>query len=154
MPFEEKLSWVNLIVTIVVAGVYAAIVMARATVVPLTQVAYQVPMLIAIGATVVLTIAGAIAVGIGTGVFREFSRAMTGEGLIEDIGRNDERDADITRRGMVAGSYVFALGALGALVLTMLKLDHFWIGNALYLCFIASSVVTGIYKLVIYRRGF
>jgi len=36
----------------------------------------------------------------------------------------------------------------------MLGFDHFWIANALYLSFVASSLVSGVVKLVAYRRGF
>jgi len=46
------------------------------------------------------------------------------------------------------------VGAIGALAITMLGFDHFWIANALYLSFVASSLVSGVVKLAAYRRGF
>jgi preprotein translocase subunit SecG len=114
------------------------------------QIAYQVPMLVAIAAMVVLTIVGTILMGVGTGIGIE----MSGKGTSEDIGRTDERDREISRRGVLAGYVAASVGAVGALAITMLRVDHFWIANTLYLSFVASSLVSGITKLVAYRRGF
>lgn len=154
MPFDEKFTWVSLVTAIVVPGVYFALVGSQLGSVPVSAIAYQVPMLVAIGVYILLTIVGTIMMGIGTGISRGISRELTGEGSTEDIGRSDERDADIRRRGQLAGSYAAAAGALVALVLTMVERDYFWIANALYLGFVASSIVAAVVKLVAYRRGF
>ena len=150
MPFEEKLTWVNTVVAIIVPVVYFALVLGRLGQVPVQEIAYQRPMLIAIGAAIVLTIAGAIAAAIGTAISAE----VTGDGSVDDIDRKDERDVSISRRGDVAGFYAASFGALGVLGLTMLEYDHFWIANALYLSFVISSLVSSAVKLVAYRRGF
>jgi len=150
MPFDEKFTWVSLVVSVVVPGVYFMAVLSQLGGGPVEQIAYQVPMLVAIGAMILVTIAGTILVGIGTGVAIELS----GSGSTEDIGRTDERDREISRRGLLAGYVAASVGAIGALAITMLGFDHFWIANALYLSFVASSLVSGVVKLVAYRRGF
>ena len=154
MPFEEKFTWVSLLAAVAVAGVYFALVLSQLASISAAQIAYQVPMLVAIGVYILLTIVGTIMMGIGTGVSREISKVVSGEGSTEDIGRSDERDLDIRQRGQLAGSYAAAAGAAVALGLAMIERDYFWIANALYLGFVASSVVAAIVKLVAYRRGF
>ena len=150
MPFKEKFTWISLVVFVVVPSVYLAQVLGQIGDTPVDEIAYQLPMLVAVGVSIALTIAGTIVMGIGTGIAIE----ITGEGSVDDIGRDDERDKDIEVRGEVVGSYVMAVGMLGGLALAMLSYDQFWIANVLFLGFVASSVVSAIVKLVAYRRGF
>jgi hypothetical protein len=150
MPFKEKYTWVSLVASVVVAGVYFVFVLGQVGETPVAEIAYQVPMLVAIAVFAALTIVGTIVMGIGTGIAIE----LTGEGSTEDIGRDDERDQEIQTRGQVAGSWVAAVGALGALALAMVRYDQFWIANAIYAAFVASTITTAVVKLVAYRRGF
>jgi len=150
MPFEEKFTWVSLVVFAMVPGVYLALVLGQVAGVPVAEIAYQVPMLVAIAVSILLTIAGTIAMGIGTGIAIEIS----GDGSPDDIGRKDERDTGISRHGALVGSYAAAAGALVALALAMLRFDQFWIANALYLSFVASTITAAVVKLIAYRRGF
>ena len=150
MPFEEKMTWVNALLSVIVPAAYFTLVLSRLGQVPVNEIAYVRPMLVAIGAAIVLTIAGAIAVAIGTAISAE----VTGSGSVDDIDRKDERDVSISRRGDLAGFYVVSVFMLGVLGLTMLEYDHFWIANALYLSFVISSLVSSAVKLVAYRRGF
>jgi hypothetical protein len=158
MPFEEKLTWVNLVVTLVVAATYSVVVLAPLGEVPAAEIAYQRPLLIAVGASIVLTIIGAILTAIGTAVGTAIGTAVSGEisgrDATAEIERKDERDADISRRGDLLGYYVASAGAVGVMALTMLEADYFWIANALYLSFLTASLVSAIYKLVLYRRGY
>ena len=150
MPFEEKFTWVSTVVSTGVAAVYFAIVLGQVRTVPVAEIAYQRLLLIAIGALIVLTILGTIVVAIGSAVSAE----ITGSGSVDDVGRKDERDADINRRGELIGYYVSSGAALGALALAMLRYDPFWIANALYLSFVVGALVASVAKLVAYRRGF
>jgi hypothetical protein len=150
MPFDEKFTWVSLVVSAVVSGVYFTMVISQVGSVQVGQIAYQVPMLVAIAAMGVLTIGGTILMGVGTGIGIELS----GKGTSQDIGRTDDRDREISRRGMLAGYVAASVGAVSALAMTMLTVEHFWIANTLYLSFVASSLVSGVTKLVAYRRGF
>jgi len=106
MPFEEKFTWVSTVVSTGVAAVYFAIVLGQARTVPVAEIAYQRPLLIAIGSLIALTILGAIVVAIGTAV----SAKIKGRGSVDDVNRKDERDADINRRGELIGYYVSSGG--------------------------------------------
>jgi hypothetical protein len=158
MSFEEKFTWVSGVVSALVAGAYYTFVVGQLRAVPVAEIAYQRPLLIAIGALIVLTIVGAILTAIVTAIGTAVTAEITGEGSAEDsvgdIGRSDERDADINRRGELVGYYVSSAGALGVLALAMLRYDPFWIANALYLSFVVGALVASVAKIVAYRRGF
>lgn len=149
MPFEEKLTWVNLTVTALVAGAYFVLMLGRVGEVPAAEIAYQTPLLIAVGVSIVLTIVGSILMGIGTGISLELRGRSA-----DELDRTDERDKSINRRGDVVGFYVVSAGAVGVMALTMLEYDHFWIANALYLSFVVGTLVSAVVKVVAYRRGF
>lgn len=150
MPFEEKVTWVNAVVAAIVPLVYFVVVLGQLGQASASEIAYQRPMLIAIGVSIVLTILGSIAMGIGSGISAEIAEPGSGA----DIGRTDERDATIGRRGELVGYYVSSVGVVGAMALTMLEYDYFWIANALYLSFVIAALVSATVKLVAYRRGF
>lgn len=150
MPFEEKTNWVSGFVAIVVAAVYASVIVPQIGGGVVGAIAYQQPMLIAIGAMIAMTIVVTILMAIGTAVTAQ----ITGDGSPEDVGRTDERDKDINRRGELVGYYVSSVGVLVALALAMLRADHFWIANAIFAGFMVSSVVSSAYKVFLYRSGF
>ncbi|MBU1081236.1 MAG: hypothetical protein KKB59_12180, partial [Spirochaetes bacterium] len=83
MSFEEKTTWVGAIVSALVAGAYSALVVGRLWRVPVSEIAYQRPLLLAVGATIAMTIVGTILVSIGTAVSAE----ITGNGSVDDIDR-------------------------------------------------------------------
>jgi hypothetical protein len=147
MTFEEKVTWVSAVVFALVPAAYFTIVMGQLASVPASEIAYQRPMLIAIGISIVLTILGSIA---GSGIVAEITEPGSGS----DIGRTDERDKQINRRGALIGYYVSSVGVVGAMALTMLEYDYFWIANALYLSFVIAAIVSATVKLVAYRRGY
>ena len=150
MPFEEKITWVSAVVTVIVPVAYFLIVLGRLADSSAADIAYQRPLLIAIGASIVLTIVGSILTGIGTGISAELrGRSASGE-----IDRKDERDKTISRRGDLIGYYVASAGMVGVLALTMLQYEYFWIANTLYLSFVVATLVSSVVKLVAYHRGF
>lgn len=150
MPFEEKLTWVSLVVAIAVPIAYFSVVLGRLQRAPADEVAYQWPLIVAVAASVVLMIVGAIVMAIATAAAAE----ITGKGSIADIDKKDERDIHIAHRGELAGYYACSVGVVAALVLTLLESDYFWIANAIYVGFIAAGVVSAAVKLRAYRRGF
>jgi hypothetical protein len=139
MTFEEKVTWVTVLVMAGVSAIYFWVVFSQLGPVPVTEIAYQPPLVIAGVATVVLIIVGAIVTAIGTAIGAAISAEITGEGTVDDIGRDigrtDERDASIGRRGELVGYYVSSVGVFIALGLTMLEYDYFWIANVLYASF-------------------
>ena len=150
MPFEEKLTWVSLVVAVVVPVAYFAVMLGRLGETSAAEISYQRPLLVAIGASVVLTIVGSILAGIGTGISAEIrGRSASGE-----IDRKDERDKQISRHGDLVGYYVSSAGVVGVFALTMLEYEYFWIASALYLSFAVGTLVSSVVKLVAYRRGF
>jgi hypothetical protein len=150
MSFEEKLVWVSTFVTVVVTAAYAWLVGGQVQSTPVAQIAYQMPMLIAVGAIIVVTIIGTILMSIGTAISDE----ITGSGSLKEIDRKDERDETINRRGELIGYYVLSAGALGVLGLAMARIDPFWIANALFLALMLAGTASSVAKLVVYRRGY
>jgi hypothetical protein len=150
MPFEEKMTWVTVVIGALVPIAYLAEVVPQLAETPAADVDYQGPLVAAVIASIVLTIAAAIAIAIVSAIGAE----ITGSGSADDIDRKDERDVSISRRGDVVGYYVAATGAVVALIITMLEFDYFWIANTLYLSLAVAGLVSGIVKLRAYRRGF
>ena len=150
MPFEEKVTWVSLVVMGVVPAAYFAIMLGRLGDTSAADIAYQRPLLIAIGASVALTIVGSILAGIGSGISAE----LRGRSAAGDIDRKDERDKQISRHGDRIGFLVSSVGMVGVLALTMLEYEYFWIASALYLSFVIGTLVGSAVKIASYHRGF
>jgi len=138
------------VVFAIVPATYVVKVLGLLGQMPASEIAYQRPMLTAIGVSIVLIILGSIATGVGSGITAEIMDPGSGA----EIGRSDERDATIHQRGELVGYYLSSIGVVAALALTMLEYDYFWIANALYLGFVVASIGSAAVKLVAYRRGF
>ena len=150
MSFEEKVTWVSGVVTLIVVLWYARVVSGLFGVVAVEEIAYQRPLLFAVGAMIVLTIVGTIAMSIATAIGLE----STGRGSVDDIDRRDERDASIDARGDRAAFYVSSVLKVGVLALAMLEVAHFWIANGVFAAFVAGGLTSSGVKLAAYRRGF
>ena len=150
MPFEEKMTWVNLVVAVAVPVWYFATMLGKLQTTAAADIAFQRPLIIAIVASVVLTVVGSILMSIATSV----TAVARGRKPEDDIDRKDERDKTISRKGDLVGYYVASAGMVGVLVLTMLEADYLWIAGALYLSFVVAMIVGSIVKLVAYHRGF
>ena len=139
MSYEEKGTWVYLVIAVVGYTVYLALVLPQLVGgVPVEDVDYVPVMLWTIGGAIAVTIVLRILVEI---VFPSEST------------KGDVRDRDIDRLGTRVGSSFVVIGALGALVLSMLEAEWFWIANVIYLCFVLSALLESITRLVAYRRG-
>lgn len=150
MSFEEKVTWVSAVVTVVVAGAYAWVVGGRLGRTPAAEVPYVGPLLVAVGAMIVLTIVGAVAVAIGSAIAAE----IRGGRASGDLDRRDERDASIDAKGDRVAYYVTSALMIGVLALALLEVDHFWIANAMFMAFVVAGLIgTGV-KLVSYRCGY
>lgn len=155
MSFEEKTTWVSGLVTLAVIAWYVSVVGVRLGQVPVEQIAYQRPLLFAIGAMVVLTIAGTVAMAIATAIGHAIGIELTGRGSVDDdIDRKDERDAEIDARGDRSAYFVSSALMVGVLVLALLEVPHFWIANATFAALVMAGLVGIAVKLVAYRRGF
>lgn len=138
MAQEEKIAWVGLIVGVITAAVYGIVLLGRAAGGPLEEAPYIDAMLWSIGAGIVIMIIATISVSIMSGR----------EGRATDV-----RDRQIAARAEHTARAVLVIGALAALVLAMLEVDHFFIAHAVFLGFYASALLEGITKVALYRGG-
>jgi hypothetical protein len=142
MSYEEKSAWTYGIVSLGAYTAYLVIVLGQATTTPLVQVDYVAPLLWTVAASIVAAIVINILIGIVSGM-----RSASPD-------KKDTRDRQIYRFGEYIGRGVIVAGAIAALLLAILELDHFWIANVLYLAFVLSALLGTIVKVVAYRRGF
>src|SRR5918995_3934663 len=183
MSVEERTVWITLVTTPLVAVVYLVVIVSRAWSTPVQEVSWVVPMIWALGAIVGVVVIAAIAAAIATEVsseVREAARdAVRAQVVAELVGElspdasaevaaaastvkatrhhpveADERDKQIARHGDYRAGLVIGFGALVAIILTMLELDHFWIAHTLFGAIVLGSLYGGIVKVIAYRRGF
>jgi hypothetical protein len=162
MSFEEKVTWVNAVVTTIVAVWYGIFIAGQLDGTPVAEIAYQTQMLIAVGAMVVLTIVGTIGMSIATAIGAAIVSSAKGEEspedaanrAVADIDRKDERDVHIGWRGDRAGYWVTSALMIGVLALAMLRYDQFWIANSMFASFVVAGLTAAVVKIVAYRRGF
>jgi hypothetical protein len=138
MSFEEKGTWMYTLIAVVLAVIYFAIVLGQLPNTAADDIAFQVPLLVVIGAAIGLSIAGHIVIAIAAP---------------DDAGKRDQRDKDINRYGEYVGGIVLGVAMVLPLGLALAKADHFWIANTIYLAFILSTTVGSMVKIVAYRRG-
>lgn len=163
MSYEERGTWVYLLTTLGVYAAYVIVVLSRAAD-PITETAYQVPLLVSIGAAILASILLRIVVEIGAGVTRgvrdevaaeiEVHTGAKTEPRTADPYRTDARDRDIDRLGDQRTWIVTAAGALAAMLMALAEWHFFWIANVIYLGFVLQAGSSAIVKLVLYRRGF
>lgn len=142
MGYAERNVWTGTIASIACVIVYLAIILSSAATMPIADVAWQWPMIWCIVAGLAVAIVASIVWGlIASARDRETEH------------RADIRDRDIERMGDRIGQAFLTIGGVGALILTMLGADLFWIGNAIFFGFFLSATVGGIAQLIAYRRG-
>lgn len=139
MSFEEKSAWIMGVVAAGSYGVYLVIVLGLVGRMPVAEVPYVAPLLWTIGASIAVSIALHILLGI-------FSP--------KEAGKKDQRDREIYRFGEYIGQSFVVIGGVAALLLAMAEVDHFWIANVIYLTFVLSAILGSVAKIVAYRRGF
>ena len=139
MSFEEKSAWIVGVVAAGSYGVYLAIVLGLAGSMPVADVPYVAPLLWTIGASIGVSIALHILLGI-------FSP--------KEAGKKDQRDREIYRFGEYIGQSFVVIGGVAGLLLAMAEVDYFWIANVIYLTFVLSAILGSVAKIVAYRRGF
>ncbi len=138
MSYKEKSTWIMLLIPMLVYAGYLTRILSRADGEPLTDVPYAEAMLWACAAWIILAIVTHIVV---FAIVRD------------DVGEVDQRDHEIGHFGEYIGQFVVIVAGMAALVMAVMETDHFWIGNAIYLAFVLSSVVGSGAKIHAYRRG-
>jgi uncharacterized membrane protein len=138
MSFEEKGTWGYMTVLLVVSGLYFAVVLGQVGDMPVSEIAYIVPMVSAIVVTIFATIAAYILAAISAP---------------SEADKKDERDKSIHRYGESVGFSVLSLMILVPLGLAMAEFEQFWIANAIFLAGVIAGIVSSTFKIVAYRRG-
>lgn len=139
MAFEEKRSWIMVLVAITSYAVYLAVVISgQPAGVPLSQAHYAAVLLWTIGASIAASIVLHILVSI-----------VSPEGA----NQKDQRDREIHIFGTYVGQSFLVIGGVAGLILSIARFDQFWIGNAIYLGFVLSAVLSSVTKIVAYRWG-
>lgn len=134
MTYEEKGTWVYLVVSLGVYVAYVIYVLGQG--VALIESNWVWPLVISIGAAIVAAIVLRILVEIFTP---------------SESYKSDVRDKSISRQGDAAGNALVMVGALGGLVLALLAIHPFWIANAIYLGFVLSALVSSVVRIGLYR---
>ena len=144
MTFGERNTWVSAFVLPATSIGYFAVVLPRLRDQPASEVSWVAPMLWAIGASIVGTIVGTIIVSIAAGI--------ANRGVLES--KEDIRDKQIGRYGDRFAQAITGFGAGAVLVLVMLEVDYFWIGNTLFLFGAIGAMWGAIAKLRAYHGAF
>jgi len=138
VSFEEKGTWAYLAGALVIPAIYAVHVVGQLGQRPVAEIVWVRPMLIAIGAGIVVGIAATM---------------LIAAAKPSEAGQRDVRDKEISRFGDYVGGMVLSAQVVLVLALTMFEVEHFWIANALYAGFILQAITSSVVKLVAYRRG-
>ena len=139
MSYEEKGTWVFLVISVTGYAVYLFLVLPDLlTGMPTDEIDYVPAVLWTIGGAIV----GAIVLRILVEMF--FPSGGT---------RGDVRDKEIDRLGERVGNAFLVIGALGALVLALFEGGYFWIANVIYLGFVLSAILASVTKVIAYRKG-
>ena len=143
-PTTDEISrWASLTIIAASSIWYFATVLPQLSAHPAADIGWQVPMLCAIGASIVGSIVLAI-------IFAIVAAIVTRR----EPENGDIRDKQIERHGNRIAQAIVAFGSLGALALAMLEVDFFWIGNALFFVGAGGAVIGTIISIRAYRGAF
>jgi len=138
MSFEEKSTWIYAVIAVTLPVAYFATVLGQLPHTAAADIEFQVPLVAAIVAAIVLTIVAHIGIAIAAP---------------DDAGKRDQRDKDINRYGEYVGGIVLGAAVVVPLILALAEADAFWIASTIYLAFVLSAVSGSVVKIVAYRRG-
>jgi hypothetical protein len=139
MTYEEKNTWIYVLVLAVTFGVYLIWLISQILSSSASEIAYSIPMMLAIGAAVVATVLGNILIAIAAP---------------KEADKRDERDKEIGRHGEYSGQFLVNIAGLVVIVMCMFKLNQFWIAHSMYFAFVGSSIISSVVKILSYRQGF
>ncbi|WP_306369570.1 hypothetical protein [Nocardiopsis sp. CC223A] len=139
MSFEERRVWIHLLVAVLVPAAYLVVLLSGAGGADVSDLPYQRPLLTAVGASLLATIA-----------LNMVAAAL----WPENAHRKDQRDREIERRGEYVGFVVMSVLTVAPFGLALLEQPHFWIANTLYLAYVLAAIASSSVKLTAYRRGF
>ena len=149
MGMDERSAWVQVFAFAITTGAYLAVVIPRVRNNPIDEVQWVVPMLWALGISILTVIVGSIIAGIGGAI------GLTIRGLdVDSELASDSRDKDIARHARLRTYWAGTALGMGALILAMLDVDTFWIGTYVYVVASVGAIAEAIVRIRAYRRGF
>lgn len=143
MTIGERTTWCYGILVILTMTAYFAVVLPELAGKPASDIAWQAPMLIAIGVVIVGTIVGTIVSTIAAAIISRDPHEET-----------DIRDKQIDRHGERSTLAVTGFGIATVLALAMFEVDQFWIGSALFATGAIGSIWGSVVKIRAYRNSF
>jgi len=167
MTMNERTVWAYLASVVITSGIYLTLMVTRLLSGHVGEISWVGPLLWTIGASVLGTVVLIVILTIGSTIAGTIARtirhAITSERLghphqaptpvVEIDTISDARDKEIDQIADHALVGVLGAGFVGALVLAMLDLDTFWIGNLLFVVGTVGAIVETITKIRLYRRG-
>lgn len=137
MSLEARIAVWQLLVAIAVGTTYVVLLLGRADGGPIAATEYGDLVAWTVGGGLVAAIAGSIVLSIAAGRDR----------------RSDMRDREIGRLADAVGASIVTIGAVAALILAILKVDHFWIGNAVFAALFLSGLLSAAARIAMHRFG-
>jgi len=147
MTTSERAAWIALVLTPATVIWYFVVVLPQLAHTPASDIDWQVPMLWSFGVNFFGTIIATILVTIGAGIVAEARKQVFDTG-------SDVRDTQIDRAGGRVALAIASGGLLAVLILAMLELDVFWIGNAAFLIGAVGAFAGSIVQVRAYRGYF
>ncbi|PKQ25537.1 MAG: hypothetical protein CVT64_08940 [Actinobacteria bacterium HGW-Actinobacteria-4] len=147
MTMEQRSVWVQVFVYPIALLVYLAVVGARASAAPVSEISWVVPMIWTIGVMIIAIILGTIATAIAAAAGAEI------RGEKAEFEDGDIRDQEIERYGDYRARHFTALGALAVIVLAMAHVDHFWIATSMFVTGTIAAEYGCIIRIRAYRQG-
>ena len=137
MSYDERGTWVYLVMSAGAYLVYLAIILGRVLSTPVEHVSYVAVLLWTTGASIVASTVG---------------RTLA-ETVAPGDRRSDARDREIYRFGEYASRWFVVAGSAAGFAMALARWDYFWIANVIFLGFVLWAVAGSVVKLVAYRRG-
>jgi len=148
MAGDEKVAWVYGSTVLVTSGAYFVWLAIQLSTHEPSEIAWAVPMAIAIAASIGLVIVLTILASIGSAVWS----ALRGRFQEPDFA-SDERDRAIKQLGDRSLLSALSIATGGALILAMFDASGFWIGNYIFLVCSVGALAEAGTKIRAYRRG-
>lgn len=140
MGYHERNTWVQVITTVVMLGIYVPWTLATLPAGATDGPEWLWRMGWVIGATVSVSVVASIAWNLAGGIKR-------GEANL------DERDVRISQAGDRVGQAFLVIAGIVAIIMCATPTLPFWIAHTIFAGFALSALIGGISSLVMYRVG-
>jgi hypothetical protein len=150
LTYQERATWSSLICVAGSTGVYLTLMTYRLSTQAVADISWIRPMLWSVAGSIIAS----VLLSVGTGILAGLRlRSGTTVSTCDQETLTDERDQQIHQRGSRSSTLVLSLGAGCALILTMLDVDRFWLGNLLFLAGALAALAETTTRIRLYRRG-